>query len=563
MNVAVTFCVADFLVCQEFEINLCLKPPTSMSDTTTEIRNISGIIGLILHWFIYLPLMVYYFKQFYDARNQIVIQKRHLKICYITFFVLFISIMIDRTSWWLFISKLYEPAIWIMLITYPTVTLGIHYCMLFRFWMVKFDFEYSFVSSNIQWQKIINPKFVTEHQLKQNWWIINRNTYGNEIWLGKRFFIPCVIIFTISYITWGFAYIGFYGEIIPSMVDLLFIAIPTILCVILYYKTPVINDSFLIKAEMKRIFIAYFFLILSYSSWWILKVIFGILWWELPEAFTIAFSHLCIFMIMTSWIIKKANQNQLLYVHIRNGSTTETCSTDGVMHHMSTGNNDAKSDIKMNIRVKPDSNHVTLEQILSNSFTISKFMNHVTSEWSIEVLVSFIEITQFLQCMVNVCDGLNDKREYIHKIVFPDTVPKTALISDDVHAEFVAFKKIGLEMYNKYMSSHSEMCINISYDMNMRIYNFLNNELVKKHPTRTRNVSNVDIDKIEVGNEENVAPVENKIDDWIVLFSLFDNVRREMYKLLKHSYVRFSVTGEYNKIVECKQELFGDNIQKS
>ena len=176
-----------------------------MPDTLT-IRNIAGLIGLVLHWLVYLPLILYNFKKFYDARQEIAIQKRHLPICYITFLFLFVSIMIDRSCWWLFISKLFEPAIWIMLITYPPITIGIHYCMLFRFWMIKYDFEYLFASSNIEWQKLINPEYTNDVQLKQNWWLRNQHTFGDYKFVGKRLFIPFVISTTISYIVWCVKY---------------------------------------------------------------------------------------------------------------------------------------------------------------------------------------------------------------------------------------------------------------------------------------------------------------------------------------------------------------------
>ena len=61
-----------------------------------------------------------------------------------------------------------------------------------RIYLLYYDHEYERILTSEKWAIFIDPSMV-----KNNWFLINRNKYGNDIWIVKWIVIPPVIVFVI------------------------------------------------------------------------------------------------------------------------------------------------------------------------------------------------------------------------------------------------------------------------------------------------------------------------------------------------------------------------------
>ena len=114
---------------------------------------------------------------------------------------------------------------------------------------------------------------------------------------------------------------------------------------------------------------------------------------------------------------------------------------------------------------------ITLEMILANEKSLNLFINHLSKEYSLEILLSTIEFVQFqkyLQPHLNQDTLLDVKKENcdgIKILKFPSNVPRSEIIeSNDMKEQSVLeiSKHVARGLYNKYIAIASEFEVNIS-----------------------------------------------------------------------------------------------------
>eukprot|EP01084_Bolivina_argentea_P072029 130831_1 len=134
---------------------------------------------------------------------------------------------------------------------------------------------------------------------------------------------------------------------------------------------------------------------------------------------------------------------------------------------------------------------IDLDKILSNKQATHLFMLHLSKEYSIECLLSYIEFTQYRQYLVSEMDKLGMNPDYSsnlsdvpqspqtstpsepHHQSFPSNIPQSLIVSDSTkhtHAdstqdeELLCSAKIKAhKLYAKYIQNGSEFEINISH----------------------------------------------------------------------------------------------------
>ena len=127
------------------------------------------------------------------------------------------------------------------------------YFLTVKEWMVFFKYKWSFYTLQLKWQSILNSEIGNDIK-KQNWYIRNKNTYGNLKYVYKIFLLIYFTVFLISSASVilishpkASDQIKLYGAGIQFV-----LVIPAILFYfILVYKTPYIKDTFYIHWESR------------------------------------------------------------------------------------------------------------------------------------------------------------------------------------------------------------------------------------------------------------------------------------------------------------------------
>ena len=174
---------------------------------------------------------------------------------------------------------------------------------------------------------------------------------------------------------------------------------------------------------------------------------------------------------------------------------------------------------------KPESlksRYITLEMILRMEESLHLFMIHLSKEYSMECLLSLIEITQYQQYCLKEMSMSNDldrdNNKYDHGLIsFPYIVPLSAILEN----EKTDFKRKAYEIYNKYIKIGSEFEINISWDSRVLFRNMFDDE---EFFTNNAKIKMMDV------------------------FLLFDEARLQMMRLLINSLSRLKQQPEYDTI---------------
>eukprot|EP01084_Bolivina_argentea_P291131 500324_1 len=183
-------------------------------------------------------------------------------------------------------------------------------------------------------------------------------------------------------------------------------------------------------------------------------------------------------------------------------------------------------------------------------------MLHINKEFSVEILLSYVEITQFLQYLFNNFDDMissevHDVEINETLIDFPSSVPESYIIATATRgagsmrkmtgrkqskskehqnsvktAEEVLLlvEFIGSSLYNKYVKHNCDLEINISSTLRKKFTNTLTGH---DHTTRTHDP--LKMDKV---------------------IQLFCDCNKAMYKLLGYSFSRFTAKKDFDRLCE-------------
>eukprot|EP00486_Rosalina_sp_Unknown_P014399 CAMPEP_0201596104 /NCGR_PEP_ID=MMETSP0190_2-20130828/192893_1 /ASSEMBLY_ACC=CAM_ASM_000263 /TAXON_ID=37353 /ORGANISM="Rosalina sp." /LENGTH=217 /DNA_ID=CAMNT_0048056329 /DNA_START=884 /DNA_END=1537 /DNA_ORIENTATION=- len=181
--------------------------------------------------------------------------------------------------------------------------------------------------------------------------------------------------------------------------------------------------------------------------------------------------------------------------------------------------------------IKTEASAITLNQILSKKMAMDELVAHLFTEYSIECLVSFIEIEQYQKWImdndfdVTTKDVHHKPLNNVKLIDAHDDIPQSLMfenISSDSDDLLQSAKLMAFKLYQKYIEHGSELEINISSALRKQLKNIVS-------------------DKQKLMENINVSLNE--------LLLLFDKPKNEMRLLLNYSHTRFKQKTEYTKIV--------------
>eukprot|EP01083_Nonionella_stella_P313080 1122157_1 len=486
-------------------------------------------------WLIYTPLFICFFAWFYKHRNNQMIKKRHsimtknILICQMmigtiflpSYLLLYSDVIIDFES-----NRRY--------VFYPIyVCLAVSLWMfVWKQWLYYFDTHLAKMSLNNEWKQFLNPSAIAN-----NWFIINKNRFKERSTLHWRFFISILTLFLATTLP---EFVMDADVYVKEFVFLLFGSFWTLLAMIalavIRYNTPELEDLFLIRRELLYIVLV----LCTYSAVPIMHaintfvfpghrlqvVIFVLQQWYLSTVLLLCFYILSVWPILKNkhWINQPLLKHQPDHVMLANTSNIDSV-------HSSNSKQCASRLADM-----------TLRQVLKNEAMFDSFMQHLIKEFSMEIMLALIELSQFQESMhafaltidENIMISNQEWKFACDLLTDLSYIPQSSIVFDALNEEEVnTYKHVedvtkqkqmeflirSHKIYDKYFDSGSDFEINISFGQ--------------------RNLVTEQLFLLDAWKVHDDADNEDALTQLNQLFQLFNPAIGSMFTLLQYSFSRF------------------------
>eukprot|EP01084_Bolivina_argentea_P196077 336199_1 len=393
-----------------------------------------------------IPISIYYTIKLYSYRKDIWMQKRSSSLT-ISFNIALILCMISNV--FAVIATLYFNSsyrFFVFIISTSTMFNALYFLNVTN-WMSWYKYYWIYYTLQVEWQNIINPT----NNGNSNWFIKNNNHYGKLSFILKLFGIIhfiAALIFAISlYVTMVVIKSYNWRLTLSVVIVLVFIFLAfVIFYVIIRWKTPFFNDTMYVYWESKmysKILLigTIFYLLFSVIAAYITskgeqfrKIASTITWIEL---FIIWFSLNYISTVIIPF------KNKRLSTHRKIPGTASSHSLE--------------------LTQSIDENE--LNKVLLQDKSINLFMKYLSREFSMEILLAYIEFNQFEQFIFN---QVSDEYKINVKLVnFPSNIPLSKIIQENKQntneiANINDIKNIAHKLYTKYILVGAEFELNLS-----------------------------------------------------------------------------------------------------
>ena len=366
-----------------------------------------------------------------------------------------------------------------------------------RMWLLYFDHQYGKSLSTKKWKILLD-----KNHANTDWYLQNRQKYGNPIWLIKCIAIPVVMIyFTIYLIIYWFVHtrriVCYITSLIPFTAGMIY-------GWIMWRKFPQFQDVWKVKAELKMTFIVgATFLIIWSITIFICLLFLGNSYRYITTEIIFGFCLAMYFMIIyPQRTMTKAEE---------------------------------PSELKTSVNVNVSHNKIVYwSQVVQSKNGYESFANFLESEFSVENILFITEYVQFKQRLMQV-EGLKEKittMELTYNVNFAEGVPMSAITKDfDETRIEESFYECSSKLYDKYIDSTQAMMeVNISSQLRFTLMSLFKNNKEKS------------IEKI---------------------LSLMEQAVKQISVLMNDSYSRFQRNKVFNSLKQTKtlKMLFNENEQ--
>eukprot|EP01084_Bolivina_argentea_P142894 251000_1 len=374
-----------------------------------------------------IPIAIYGNGKLYRHRNDMYMQKRST-VAVFGINISFIGAMISKLL--MVIGEVYID-------TFFPIALGVGVMSLYLFsffsnvknWSIYFKYKWTYYTLRSKWQHIINDKNTVNND--NNWFIKNNQKHSNIAYVYKIFGTYHFIAFLLGIMG---AIIRFrFHPIIGQLLMFISFAGPLSFYIYIVCMTPIFDDTFRINWESKmhaKLLIIVLILIASTIASIITNIAIYVMAVTLPLLTIIFF----ILSYISTFLMIRKNKLKLLPIDSASKDNISAC--------------------------------ITVDMILQNEHAINLFMEHLSKEFSMEVLLSVIEISQLQMFLLDHINETNEQIEQVKKkmINFPQSVPISAIVRQDIKTDVFSDKSkiIAHDMYIKYIKIGSEFEINIS-----------------------------------------------------------------------------------------------------
>eukprot|EP01083_Nonionella_stella_P187131 686921_1 len=387
---------------------------------------------------------------FYSIQHLVIIRKRYPKLVMIeAIAVIFLCLLVIPLWYNILLNAIglneYVNVIgWITIAPTNHLIANTEAC---RLWLMSFNLHYLHSSKNKKWISEIDHSFADK-----DWYMINKNTYGNRNYVISRVVIYYVIAASIS--TSCFLYFHLDALHLSTLIDGLLFSFPV--CCIIYTSFKCrkhdSNDNFWFHYEIKLStiiystgFVFYFITTLvQYLGFDLLHVVFLFL----LSIYTMMSPSL----VSTLWIPQKILSNETWKAHhAANPSATITTGDVVIMNQINT-----------DVMQRSDTILDRLNTILfCDEETFESFVHWLYREFSNETILCFIELVQFKQYVMRNIDDESLQCAY----TLYENVPKSSIVYAQFKDEEDESKKctnMAHELYAKYIQVQGKFQVNIS-----------------------------------------------------------------------------------------------------
>eukprot|EP01084_Bolivina_argentea_P016720 31247_1 len=450
-----------------------------MAEAEEERMRFTIWVILVFTSYILAIAQLYGIHRLYSIKNLLIVQKRYPQIVFLEAILCTIYLFISMPFLHQDLLRLkcfgsYQSTL--MSITYTTYAYLSH-CIVnaeaARLWLIYFDLNYLNALKNQAWKSIINIK-----QKDQDWFLRNKQTYGNKKWIISRILIYYFISATISCIV-----LNLFGAFhVTYLIDGCLYGLPLIIIVYVYLKSPRYSkDYFYFRHEFKisALLVCYTLCVYLFAQ---IVFFYNIFVSDLMTV-SVSLNTSILSLISTIWIPYK-----ILSKTIWNQHTNSTQrQSEIVMKVIQTPST---------IKTESSSTNSKLLQTLKNEHDLESFVDHISHEFSCEVILSFIECCQFKKYFTKIYNGQYDdnstddakferfenSRSYSYEM--NASVPKSSIVYGvvDVDKPFdnqkhliVHIKNSAYLLYKKYVCVGAELEINISSGLRNYYFDMMNN----------------------------------------------------------------------------------------
>eukprot|EP01083_Nonionella_stella_P122663 369190_1 len=430
-------------------------------------------------------LIIYYAFRFHKFRSHQALQKRYPPLVYLTSTCIVMFLGFERN--FVDIAFIYntfgidlhsinlhqDGHIFKLLqaIFYSFTVHGAAILLIYRAWIVYFNIHFGKQIQKQKWSVHINS-----FSQSSSWFIKHKKDFGSHRFITYSLVAYYVIETVLLWILFLFAMTLF------NAIDSIFFLVEIITLIVIWIKTPAFYDIFGLKNELRYAlylvasgFVTYLVYIIvalateSGHSIWSFAVI------ELAIALCIGLAAI----MFTSYIF----YSKYKYLLLKQNDLDRLCINENV-------------------------DQLTLAETLKDTQLIEAFFKHLSDEFSVELLLAFVEMIQFKRLMENEAEiGNINENSKVFRYSVCEEVPRSYIVFE-AHKNVQNADKYGLiakVLFDKYVNYSAEFEINISYSERERI----------------------------------VAFIKNGVYDKYELYTLYDNCIDKLYWLMLHSHNRF------------------------
>lgn len=480
-----------------------------------------GLINTAIMYLIYIPVMLHGFYRMHQNRRHSFIVKRYINLALISVGsvpLLMLSLGLIQ----LCISDL-------IIVSNKIIFLGVNICISYiifflliacqhvRFWMNFFNVKWTHYILQQNWKQIIEPSVLTN-----NWYINHKKDYGQFSFVSKWMFIfhlIFAIVSSILFIIPVFIIHVKYFYVSAIIITIVILGFPFIFLTTLQCKMKKdeenkkinFNDNCYIGWEQEMAFKPAAIANISFLVHCILIALLNVKYLPILGTtliFTFSTATFAIAVIATHCTVDK----------ITTGKSCSCC-------HFYNLSQQLMIEIHASSRSNHnDKNQITLIDILKNIDTFDYLMRYLATEFSMEVLLSWLEIYQYQIYVISQCNNSDDSVLDLDNIelyndmdICMEKLPHSVIVYDDNKSLYEKARMI----YEKYMNDGSEYEINISWKLRNKL--------------RETMVDSTSFDDERVMTKQD-------------LLELFEECKMEMLQLLGYSHDRFKQMDEYQQI---------------
>jgi len=472
------------------------------------------------------PIVIFYLIRFSkqsEQRSNMLITKRYPDLVKMFCYFVIFNLLVDRTIATLFVLDIGgEILVRIRCFTYPLVQFS-DYCALARFWLIRYDLCLAKAIEQSSCTKYINADIADN-----NWWIANKAKYGLPKPVKKILLIVCcctyLFRFSLAQVLISFDDEGHSLVNIFRAVDIVLILFPVVSQWIIWCKSPSVGDAFYFKKELTyyciinvTAFVAYILITILGGAFDVDQFIISMSFYSLTSLASII---TC--MLQTRWISGKV-EGRRPSISLDSLSSPSTPSDD---------------------------NDQTLTDFVSTNEGFGQFMDYLQKEFSLELMLFVIEVTQFKALMVQQnCIPSTDEEE---PVLPTQHAPKSSLVhmlfcnnnahqtNDKDTANNIRFDNIvGIDTFTIKQALDGITVSTLETEEKLKLTAYL---LYEKYVANGADLQ-INIcgpDRVRLDNlmatpgqlmQHKMKPTE--------LYQIFNAALDEMMKLMRYSYARF------------------------